>query len=118
LEIIGGLLEEYEVFDGKTLSSCEVVQATWCISEAQKSYVAQFRVVPNAPFDVLFGKNFLRNYPHILDSKEAKSKSAKSVLVLVSRKKKVITPADNVNRVACSHEIRRAKQRKLRTTKG
>lgn len=89
LEVTSGLLQEHEVFNGGTLSSFEIVEATWCISQAQRSYRAQFRVVENAPFDVLFGRNCLSNHRRILDSKEARSKSASPLLVLVARKKNV-----------------------------
>jgi len=103
LEIEQGYLQEHIVFDGKPLYSCEVVTATWCVSGSQKSHTAQFRVVRDAPFDVLFGRNFLANHAQVLNSKEARSASAKPNLVLVPKKQTVHIRALVATRSANAH---------------
>ena len=91
LEVRKGLLEEHTTFDGKTLSSCETVQPTWCLRGSHKSYKCEFRVASDPPFDVLFGWSFLKRYPDLLDSEDAVSDDP--LLVLVQRKKEVSTRA-------------------------
>lgn len=59
-------------FDGQEFSSGEVVQPTWGVEGQSKSYVTVFRIAPReAPFDVLFGRNFLASGEVDFDSEES-----------------------------------------------
>jgi hypothetical protein len=59
LETMRGLLGAYLPFDGSEVSSYETVKPTWSSEGRGISHVTTFRVVPNVPFDVLFGRSFL-----------------------------------------------------------
>lgn len=60
LHIKGGYNVKCTTFNGHTFSSGETVQPTWGVEGQSKSYVTVFRIAPReAPFDVLFGRNFL-----------------------------------------------------------
>lgn len=67
LKIIGGLIQECETFNGQILKSTEIVKATWAVPGGPKSYVNEFSIVDDGPFDVLFGNNFLKAHSKILD---------------------------------------------------
>ncbi|KAF8855292.1 hypothetical protein BDZ45DRAFT_728246 [Acephala macrosclerotiorum] len=67
LKITGGLIQECETFNGQILKSTEMVTATWAVSGGPKSYVNEFSIVDEGPFDVLFGNNFLSAHSKILD---------------------------------------------------
>lgn len=86
LEVERGYLQENITFNGEILSSCERVTATWNLNGSTKSHKCHFRVVATAPFDVLFGRNFLKEYPGVLNSKAA---SGSPLLVLVQKTKDV-----------------------------
>ncbi|KAF4628365.1 hypothetical protein G7Y89_g9784 [Cudoniella acicularis] len=62
LQINAGVAEEWMTFDGKTFSSFEFVRSTWSVSGAAKTHRTEFRVIPNAPFDALFGRNYLEHH--------------------------------------------------------
>ena len=63
---------KWVTFDGQTFSSGEVVQPTWAVEGQSKSYLTAFRVAPReAPFDVLFGRNFLSSGEVDFDSEES-----------------------------------------------
>jgi hypothetical protein len=89
LQVTRGLIEQWTTFNGQTLTSCETVRPTWCLSGGQKSYKVEFLVVTGCdpPFDVLFGRSFLNKYPDILSSKNAQQ--ASPLQVLVQKKPKV-----------------------------
>jgi hypothetical protein len=59
LEVTKGLVTKWKTFSGETNVSDSTVRATWCNSGTGISYANVFRVIPNAPFDVLFGRNLL-----------------------------------------------------------
>jgi hypothetical protein len=59
LEVTKGLVTRWKTFSGETAVSDSTVRATWCNSGTGISYANVFRVIPNAPFDVLFGRNLL-----------------------------------------------------------
>ncbi len=59
LEVANGLVTKWRGFNGATVASDSTVRATWCNRGAGISYASVFRVVPNAPFDILFGRNLL-----------------------------------------------------------
>jgi hypothetical protein len=59
LEVTKGLVTRWKTFSGETAVSDSTVRATWCKSGTGISYANVFRVIPNAPFDVLFGRNLL-----------------------------------------------------------
>jgi hypothetical protein len=59
LAVHKGLVTRWKTFNGETFASDSTVRATWCGSGAGVSHANLFRVVLDAPFDVLFGRNLI-----------------------------------------------------------
>lgn len=59
LDAANGKTTLWTTFNGTQLSSGSTVTPTWCSVGRGITHVTDFRVVSNAPFDVLFGKNIL-----------------------------------------------------------
>ena len=59
LDVTKGLTTKWKTFSGETVASDSTVRATWCNRGVEVSYANVFRAIPNAPFDVLFGRNTL-----------------------------------------------------------
>jgi len=55
----GLIIQNYKTFNGEIVSSGETVEPTWSSEGSGTSHVTVFRIVPDAPFDVLFGRNLL-----------------------------------------------------------
>ncbi|KAE9380253.1 hypothetical protein N431DRAFT_449044 [Stipitochalara longipes BDJ] len=59
LDVSKGLVCEWKTFNGHSFESDSSVKVTWCSRGRGTSRVNVFRVVPNGPFDVLFGRTFI-----------------------------------------------------------
>lgn len=60
LDVKAGILREFALFHGRTLSSDETIETSWRLEGQIKSQGNIFRIAPpDAPFDVLFGRNLL-----------------------------------------------------------
>ncbi len=62
LQSTGGVELEFIALNGQTFRSSETLDITWAIDGASTTSVNNFRVIPNAPFDVLFGYNYLEKH--------------------------------------------------------
>jgi hypothetical protein len=72
LHVKGGYNVKCITFDGRNFSSGEVVESTWGVDGQSKSHVTVFRIAPKeAPFDVLFGRNFLSSGEVDFDSEKS-----------------------------------------------
>jgi hypothetical protein len=59
LDVHKGLVTRWKTFNGEAFASDASVRVTWCSRGRGLSYANVFRIVPNAPFDVLFGRNLI-----------------------------------------------------------
>jgi hypothetical protein len=90
LEVTKGLVTKWKTFSGETNVSDSTVRATWCNSGTGISYANVFHVIPNAPFDVLFGRNLLFSGEVSFFTEELKPGS---VLINVTRRRKKLEDA-------------------------
>lgn len=98
LKVFNGLLSKFKTFNGEIGESDSAVRATWSRHGRGTSHITFFRVVSNAPFDILFGRNFLLSGEVDFFSTEFEPSS---VLVKAGLKLTASTPLSLLDLLTC-----------------
>jgi len=59
LDVTNGLVTKWRSFNGANVASDSTVRATWSNLGTGVSYANIFRIIPDPPFDILFGRNLI-----------------------------------------------------------